>query len=344
MSVASSTLFVVGEIYGGLFVWLDDPHMKELDWKKLTIIGTLPAAVMGLLCLLFLNESASWLASRGSVEKAMTVVKSIQWWNQKEHESIEFSAPVLEKSEGTVDAIRQQMAVATGRILGFTTVVLCLSCFVLNFVYYGSFYSFPLVLGEVDMGVSPAMALILGALWELPGYIGAILFDMICGRRVATLSYLGLMVISIIFFVEGAKQQRAGNTKAELVLHAGYAGMKCWINMGFCIVYQYASEIYPTGTRVAGTGLCFGCGRIGSMAAPFMFEWVMSSTGDSWEVFFYVMASCCLFNSILVLLLPFETSGMTLKDRVEEMGEMKPLVSWPCREEKPLGREGLLTP
>lgn len=339
-NVASSTFFVAGEVYAAALIWFDDPMMKQLNWRSLTIYATAPAAVMGLLCLFFLNESPSWLALQGQTEKAKTVLKSIRWWNRKEHEQVEFGAPQVVLSASDLDSINlaagswerqlsgsEQMATATGTVLGFSTAVLCFSCFVLNFVYYGCFYAFPSVLGKVDMGVSPAVALMLGAFWELPGYVAAILVSGLCGRRVSTLIYLGLMVLSTVLFVEAAKQQKNGSESAEFFVHAGFAGMKCWINVGFGVVYQYVSEIYPTNVRVAGTGICFGCGRIGSMVVPLVFEWMMAAFNKEWQLFFHAMNFICVVNAILVLLLPFETSGMTLKDHVDEMGEMEPLVS-----------------
>lgn len=328
--VCGMMLFVIGEIYAAFVVWLEDPDMKRLNWQRLTLLGTLPAAIMGVACFLWLNESASWLALQGKNDKAKQVLESIRWWNRKEQMSVNFASSHVLVVDQDLSSVKQQMEVATGQVLGFTTCVLCLSCFVLNFTYYGCFYSFPLILGDVDMGVSPAVSLILGALWEVPGYFAALICSMICGRRVGALAYIILMLISFFLFVEGARLQKSGGQHAY-VLHIGFAGLKCWVNMGFIIIYQYASEIYPTSARVAGTGLCFGCGRVGSMLAPFVFEGVMVAFGGSWQHFFYLMATVCALNAILIVLLPFETSSMTLKDHVDEMGETEPLVSCVAR-------------
>lgn len=330
-NVAGSFLFVVGEIFAGCLVWLDDPSMKTLNWRLLSMYAAAPAAVMGVVCVCFLNESASWLALQGETEKAKNVLKSIRWWNRKEEESVEFAPPLALTPRNQFDSIREQIDATTGPVLRFTTGVLCFSCFVLNFVYYGTFYSFPIVMGEVDMGVSPALALIIGALWELPGYAAAIVASLLWGRRVSTLGYLVLMIVSTVMFMEGAKRQKDGGGLAEYAVHAGFAGMKCWINMGFCILYQYASEIYPTSARVAGTGICFGCGRLGSMVVPMVFEWVMVAFNDQWQIFFYAMIAILSVNCILILLLPYETSGMTLKDHVDELGELEPLMSCGAR-------------
>jgi hypothetical protein len=299
--------------------------MKHLNWHSLIIVGTLPAAVMGVLCFFFLNESAFWLALQGKVEKARTVLETIRWWNRKEHISLDFAAPDPVKSEGGFEPLRQQLEVAFGPVLWFTTVALCYSTFVLNFVYYGCFYSFPVVLGNVDMGVSPALALVLGCLWELPGYAAAAFLGTVLGRRSSTLLYLVLMILSIVMFVEGAKRQKNSNFLYQYCLHAGFGGLKCWINTGFIIVYQYVPEIYPTSCRVCGAGLCLGVGRFGSMLAPFVFEWSLDTFNGSWQPFFSIMAIICGVNIVLIMFLPFETWGMTLKDHVEEMGEREPL-------------------
>jgi len=328
-SVVSQLLFVVGEIYAASILYADDPTMTHLNWQALTLHGTVPAFVLGLACVFFLNESASWLAMQGHTEKASQILKSMRWWNGKEQLPVDFVVDSnADVSASGYDVACQQARVALGPVLRFTTVALCFSCIVLNFVYYGMLYAFPLVLGKVDLGVTPALAIIIGALWELPGYAVAIICSMLLGRRMSTFLYLVGMICSTMLFVEGAKQQTQASSHSaqnEYMLHAGFAGMKCFINVGFCTVYQYVSEIYPTNCRVAGTGICFGIGRLGSFSAPFVFEWLMEAYNDDWQLFFWLMSAICVVNGILVLFLPFETSGMILKDHVDELGEMEPL-------------------
>lgn len=326
--VASNILFVLGEVLGGVLLWLSDPQLKRMDWRWLTIMAALPALVLGLGALVSLNESASWLAVQGQTSRAKEVLLSIRWWNRKEQVPVDFKVAPVVASQSGLDSVRVQSDVAFGPTLRYSTMVLCFSCFTLNFVYYGGFYSFPLVLGDVvDMGVSPAMALVVGVAWEVPGYCIAPFSEKAgIGRRWSIVCYLALMTCSIMMFVKAAENE-ANGAMFLTMLHLGYAGMKCWVNFGFCFVYQYIAELYPTSARAAGTGLCIGCGRFGSIVVPFVFEAMAGMFTNAWAPFFYTMACCCIINAALVFMLPFETYGMTLKDRIDDMSESEPLVS-----------------
>lgn len=317
-NMASGMLFIVGEVAGGLVVWYSHPEIENVKWRWLIMVASAPAFVIATNAALFLSESASWLALQGEDARATEILQSIRWWNRVEQEPIEFSAPVTANAGNTVS---QQLDVVAGPMLQFTTAIVCFSCFVLNLSYYGGYYAFPFVLGETNMGVSPALAIVFGALWELPGYGAALVCTSICGRRASILVYLAFMTSSIVMFVAGAGKD---GYVYQSCLHVGFAGMKCWVNMGFCIIYQYASEIYPTNARSVGTGVCFGCGRIGAISAPFFFEVMISAF--SWQVFFYAIACICMANAFLILLLPFETKGLILPDVIADIGEGDPLM------------------
>merc|ERR1719310_761201 len=69
---------------------------------------------------------------------------------------------------------------------------------------------------------------------------------------------------------------------------AGFLGMKVFVNIGFVVVYVYASEIYPPVARTSGTAFCLVAGRIGAILCPLVYELCHSFTG-SYEAFFFVI-------------------------------------------------------
>lgn len=331
MSIGSQSLFVVGELYAAVLVWMDDPTMQHLQWRWLMVKGSIPACICGVLSICLLNESPSWLAIHGRNQEAKGVLESMRYWNRKYGVSVDFQPCEVLVSENRGEAIRQQLGVVFGRVMFFSTVVTCFSCFTLNFMLHGSLYAFPQVLPEVDLGSSAAAGLIIGAIWELPGYALALLGGSFLDRRPAQVAYLAAIVPSIGLFVYG------GLLKHPFFLQIGYAGMKCFINMAGVAIYQYTSELYPTSARVAGTAVCFALGRLGSIVAPLVFEnlWALTS---SWASFFYVMLSLTVFNVVLVCFLPFETRNRSLKDHVEDIGVEDPLVA--CLE-RPQGKSNV---
>merc|ERR1719195_182976 len=66
-------------------------------------------------------------------------------------------------------SLRDSMSIVWGSRLRFTTTVVCFSCFVANFLYYGGVYSFPQILPSLGFAVLPAFSLFLGAVFGLVG-------------------------------------------------------------------------------------------------------------------------------------------------------------------------------
>merc|ERR1719221_271886 len=92
---------------------------------------------------------------------------------------------------------------------------------------------------------------------------------------------------------------------------AGIYGIKCFVAIGFVVVYQYSIEIYPTEARTTGTAINMGSGRVAGIISPLIFEAVVSMTG-AFSVFFYLLIGCALLNFLLIPLLKYETFGMAL--------------------------------
>merc|ERR1719272_1752266 len=108
-------------------------------------------------------ESPSFLALAGYPDKAKVVLDSMRIANGKPDVSIDFKVPAV--TIGTRGGMARQLGVVFGRPMLYSTITVCLSCFVLNFVMYGCLYSMPQVLPKVNMGVTPAMGLMVGCLW-----------------------------------------------------------------------------------------------------------------------------------------------------------------------------------
>lgn len=328
MNSLTSSLFIVGELYSALLVWYDDPQMHELDWRWLLLMGAIPSAVMLIFSYFFLHQSPSYLAIHGEYDQAVQVLKSMRHDNGADHVNVEFK-PLPPRAPSTpLEAIMAPMRVIFSVRMLFSTLVVIYSCYTLNMVYYGSLYAFPQVVTDVDMGSSPAMSLILGVLWEFPGILLAVACGTYFARKPVMVGYLFAVSVSLIAFAFGAKAQITDHSAHWIyhgLMHAGYMGIKCFSVVGFVAVYQYSTEIYPTVARTTGTAACVAGGRLGGMVAPLIFETLLDRTG-SFEAFFYFMGVLCIVNLVLVVLLPFETSGKALDD-IHDDDETKPLVA-----------------
>jgi len=303
---------------------LDDPSMKHLHWRWLLIVGALPSVVGTFMAAAFLNESPSWLASRGKEEEAREVLVKMNRMNGNHCARLEFSAPLEEPNRSGYADMKRDLGIIFGSTMLYTTLVCCFNCFCLNFLYYGGLYVFPQVLsGSVKTGTSPALAMLMGALWEAPGYILALGFDRVMDRRPTMIVTLLTLTTCVLGFVYGGSHQPEGRLQ-YLMVHVGFAGYKCVASIIFLFALQYCVEIYPVSCRVAGTRLSVGVGRMGAIISPPAYEWTTAFFG-TWTTFFYILACFLVLNAILVAFLPFETRGKPLRDSMEDSHETDPL-------------------
>merc|ERR1719401_1755455 len=138
--------------------------------RWLLLMGAVPSVLFLVASIFLLHDSPSFLASQGRREEAKAVLESMRASNRVEHVSVDFKAASAEAVLSPRTSSLRVMAdpfllIFSGRFL-FSTVVVIYSCFTLNVLFYGCLYAFPQVLTEVHMGPSPAMSLMIGAVWE----------------------------------------------------------------------------------------------------------------------------------------------------------------------------------
>mmetsp|Transcript_97798 Transcript_97798/g.314781 ORF Transcript_97798/g.314781 Transcript_97798/m.314781 type:complete len:310 (+) Transcript_97798:617-1546(+) len=301
--------------------------MRHLDWRWLLLMGSIPSVVCLVFSWLWLHESPSYFAVHGDYAGAKRVLESFCNDNGKVGLNVDFKLPPPKKESTPLEVMIENFWVICSRRLLYSTIAVIYSCFTLNVVFYGCLYAFPQVLTEVDMNAAPAVSLVFGALWELPGNVLAVFCGMFWPRKPVMIGYLVATALSLLAFGMGADQVSGGSEHwLHLALvHGGYIGIKCFAIVGFVAVYQYSTEIYPTVARTTGTAACVAGGRLGGMVAPLVFEWIVEATANI-SIFFYFTATLCIVNIIFVLFLPLETFGRSLDDYNEE-NETLPLTA-----------------
>mmetsp|Transcript_27958 Transcript_27958/g.65207 ORF Transcript_27958/g.65207 Transcript_27958/m.65207 type:complete len:522 (+) Transcript_27958:126-1691(+) len=337
MQGISQGCFVLGELFSCMLLLLDDPHMERLHWRRLLQLGAIPAGIFLILALLFLHQSPSFLAVAGRREEATAVLESMCHDNHVEV-SCDYRVatrpnqlpPRMRRNSRRVSVqssadLRRQLFIVFGPDLRTSTFIVMYSCFVLNFLYYGCLYAFPQVLAESSTGSGgAALELLIGAIWEIPGQALGIVCGLLLRRKLNMQLYLFLVGISTLAFVLGNTR----NTHASHIVETiGYYGIKCFVDIGFVVVYQYSIEIYPTKVRATGSAITVGSGRIGGILSPLVYELIASE--GSYAVFFYVLVVLCAVNFLMIPLLKYETQGVPLKDELEEEAPEAPSQGGP---------------
>jgi len=321
----SQLLFGMGEMYSAGLVWSEDPKLQQLNWRRLLILGAIPSLIFGVLSYFFLIESPKYLASNGKAAEARAALEVIRSTNGA---LVDVSLDFDETAGSTPQekGFWQQMAVVWGSRMWFTTAVVCYSTFTLNFIYYGGIYSFPQVLPSLDLDMSPGANLFLGAFFETPGFLLGLWIASSTTRKITLQIYLILSFLSGGLFLYGTGLDASLSVTGEKhawAIQAAFLGMKAFVNVGFIVVYLYASEVYPTIARTTGTAACLATGRLGAMACPLVYEGLAEYTGG-FHTFFVTIAALTAANSILVCFLTIETAGKKLSDG-DDLSELEPL-------------------
>jgi MFS family permease len=294
--------------------------MKHLHWRWLLIVGALPAIILTFLSAAFLNESPSWLASRGREEEAREVLSKIMKMNGSGCAKLEFNVP----KKAVYADIQKNLDFVFGPAMLYTTLVSCFTCFCKDVIFFGGGYVFPQVLSEtVTLGTSPAVALLIGVLMEVPGFILVLVLDKVMDRRPSIAFILAALATCMLAFVHGGSHESGGRFEYLMVLF-GFAGYKVLGITLDTVAYQYVGEVYPVSCRVTGFGLAMGVGRIGAVTAPLAYEWTREFSG-TWTTFFYILACLVILDATLVAFLPFETRGKVLKESMDDSHETDPL-------------------
>lgn len=329
----ATALFILGECYSAILIMIDDPYLEDLDWRRLLRLGALPALALGLLSAALLHESPSFLAVKGRNEEAKKVLQSMAADNgapEAQLPNLEFQRPNVEILPEDASPFSRKVGLVFGRKLCGTTLILMYSTFVLNFCYYGCLYAFPQVLPEIEnLQGTPALQLLIGALWEFPGKIAGLLLGLVIARKNLIRLYLFSAIVAQICFVVGA--HGGSHWIWESMCLAGYYGLKASEKFGFTAVLTYVSEVFPTELRGTGIAICVGTGRLAGVVTPLAFELVMSMSGGRWALFFMSMTAMSVVNFLLVDLLAFETFGVLLKDSIDEDDIGDPCLATPKR-------------
>jgi putative MFS transporter len=330
MNCLIMTMFSFGEIYSGLLLFFDDPNLLNLHWRSLLVLGAIPSFVFGVLAYFFLYQSPLHLACCGQLRETREVLAAIRRENRREHLPVDFRRTSDARQGGAPEekpvevSLLQQLAIIVGRQLFGTTMIVGFSCFILNLIFYGCLYAFPQIMTEVDMGGAPAVNLIVGALWEIVGYV-ITYFVAVSRDRIPVIKvYLCLTAISLVLFILGAP--RAGGADSSWIwtvfLYAGYYGIKFFPAIGFIVIYVYANEVYPTAVRASGSAFVLASGRLAAILAPVLYEAVLDATGHFVYCFWGIVA-LTLTNLLLTFFLTVETAGRTLQDQLEPLGDQK---------------------
>jgi len=291
--------FAIGELYCCMLLWLDDPSLENLRWRKLLVSAAGPALLFALLSWAFLGESPAHLESKGDLVGAEDVLDKMRRSNGQYHVDVSIELPrgnhsgaPTSKSPETAGGL-QLHTICSGR-LGMTTATLCFICFCYNLSVYGAFNAFPSLVPKLMTpiaGGSPVVALASGALLEIPCDLIGLWAGVCLPRKVVLYIYFAGIALSSALFAGGG----SFSTWSSSALWLGYYGIKGFPQIGSISLYTFAAESYPVAARATGTAVVIGVGRIGAVLAPLVYQGLHDATG-SHQAFFILVAALAAFS------------------------------------------------
>ena len=273
-----------------------------LGWQWAFVAGALPALYIWVVRR-SMPESPRWLACRGRMEEADAIVTQIE-------KSVP-GAEAMPKITEDVIAAYEEKKVSTSALFSkqylSRTMMLWSLWFLAMFGYYGLFAWLPslLVRGGHTMIQSFLYVLIMQLAYVPNQILSAYLMDRY-GRKSLLVLNLFLAAIATLGFGYALSH----NLTTVHVIILGVI-VSFFVSGIWGITYMYTPELYPTGIRVTGTSWAATCSRIGSMLAPLIVGYSLSSLGVSGV--FSVVAAAFALAGVIVLTLGIETKGQALE-------------------------------
>jgi putative MFS transporter len=273
-----------------------------LGWQWAFVAGALPAFYIWIVRR-SMPESPRWLALKGRVEEADKVVRFIEEQVSKTH-----SLPAL-KDE--VISTYEEKKVSTAALFSkqylSRTAMLWSLWFLAMFGYYGLFAWLPslLVKGGHTM-VRSFMYVFIMQLAYVPNQIlSAYLMDRY-GRKKLLVFNLFMATLATLAFGYALGHELT-------IIHVVILGIivSFFVSGVWGITYMYTPELYPTGIRVTGTSWAATLSRVGSMLAPLIVGFCLSSIGIGGV--FAVVAGAFALAGVIVAILGIETKGLALE-------------------------------
>ncbi len=273
-----------------------------LGWQWAFVAGAVPAFYVWVVRR-SMPESPRWLALNGRMEEADNVVSSIEKQVSKTHSLTELKGEDISTYEDT----NVSTATLFSRQYLSRTVMLWMLWFLAMFGYYGLFAWLPslLVKSGHTMVKSFLFVLIMQLAYVPNQIISAYLMDRF-GRKPLLVFNLFMATLATLAF--GYALGHTPTTAHVVIL--GIV-VSFFVSGVWGIIYMYTPELYPTGIRVTGTSWAATLSRVGSMLAPLIVGFSLSSLGIGGV--FSVVACAFALAGIIVAILGIETRGLALE-------------------------------
>lgn len=251
-----------GAMVGGV---LAAGWMPVIGWQGIYVVGGAIPLVVLIICLVFLPESAQFLASRGRPEdlsRARNLVARIAGRPLGDHTSFAVPAAVEKGSVGALFAPQYR-----------TSTIAIWAVYLFNWIAWFMFLLWlPTVLTSAGLDQSTAAwgTVVVNAAFIAFAVPLSIFLPRIDVRRTLTVMFMIGIVVCVTLAVAGSNWTLV----FALIALAGFGIGGQQIALNYLI-----SSTYPTELRATGTGWAIGIGRTGAIVGSAVGGWLLQTGG-----------------------------------------------------------------
>ncbi|MDE8589166.1 MULTISPECIES: MFS transporter [unclassified Arthrobacter] len=293
-------IFPVGLMFAGIAGYFLVP---VVGWKAMFIVGIVPA-LLTIPMRWLMPESPRWLASRGHVHKAETVVSMLEKEAVKAGHTL--SEPVVRPVDPKATARTDWRELFSG-IYKKRTFMIWMLWICVYMVNNGLVTWLPTLYKQtfnLPLQTSLAYGWVTSAVGVVASVLCALLIDRVGRKRWYTFAFLAATVPLVILTALGA----VSATQVVVFASIAYAILQ---TISFSL-YLYSAELYPTRLRAIGTGFGSAWLRAGSAIGPILVGWIVDNYGIS--LVFTVFAAVALIGGLVTIFFAIETKGRVLEE------------------------------
>ena len=293
-------IFPVGLMFAGIAGYFLVPIY---GWKAMFVVGLIPS-VITIPLRWFMPESPRWLASKGRMEEADAVVKSLE--DSATRRGVVLAKPVVRPIDPRATARSDWRELFKGIYLKRTLTIwgLWVCAYMIN---NGLITWLPTLYTQVfhlPLQTSLGYGWITSAVGVIASIVCALLIDKVGRKRWYVTAFL-LAIVPLLTLTW------LGATSAIEVLILATAAYAILQTITFSL-YLYSAELYPTRLRCLGTGLGSAWLRAGSAIGPVMVGIIVGDLGIRYV--FAAFAAVTLVGGLVTLLFAIETKGRVLEE------------------------------
>ncbi|MFO1414792.1 MAG: MFS transporter [Burkholderiales bacterium] len=293
-------IFPVGLMFAGMAGYFLVPIY---GWKAMFIVGLVPS-ILTIPLRWFMPESPRWLASKGRMAEADSVVTMLE--NSARQRGMVLREPVVQPINPRTTARSDWRELFKGIYLKRTLTIwgLWLTAYMIN---NGLITWLPTLYKQVfqlPLQTSLAYGWITSAFGVVASIVCALYIDKVGRKRWYAIAFLvataPLMALTIL-----------GATSAMEVLILATATYAILQTITFSL-YLYSAELYPTRLRCVGTGFGSAWLRAGSSIGPLLVGFIVGDFGIRYV--FAAFAAVAVVGGLVTLLFAIETKGRVLEE------------------------------